>query len=106
MSDTINIPAGTQIVGEAWSVIMGSGNAFFDYNNPKVVVQVGAPGSSGILEITDMVFTTRGPGTSFHGLEGYDTHRIAAAGAIIVEWNVHEPEGQQGGAGTWDTHLM
>ncbi|KAJ3554045.1 hypothetical protein NM688_g3306 [Phlebia brevispora] len=90
VTDTIAIPAGTQVVGEAWSVIMGSGNAFFDYNNPRAVVQVGESGSTGLIEITDMIFTTQGP----------------AAGAIIVEWNVHEPEGQQGGAGTWDTHLI
>ena len=33
-----------------------------DYNNPKPVVQVGAPGSTGLLEITDIIFTTRAPG--------------------------------------------
>lgn len=90
VTDTITIPAGTQVVGEAWSVIMGSGNNFFDFNNPRVVVKVGETGSSGVVEITDMIFTTRGP----------------AAGAIIVEWNVHDPDGQQGAAGTWDTHLI
>ncbi|PSR72174.1 hypothetical protein PHLCEN_2v11966 [Hermanssonia centrifuga] len=90
VSNTINIPAGTQVVGEVWSVIMGTGSTFTDYNNPRVVVQVGAPGSSGVTEITDMIFTTKGP----------------AAGAIIVEWNVHDPAGQQGAAGAWDTHLI
>ncbi|KAJ7787189.1 hypothetical protein B0H14DRAFT_3581016 [Mycena olivaceomarginata] len=45
------IPAGTQMVGEAWS----------DVNNPKPVVQVGAPGSSGLVEITDIIFSTIGP---------------------------------------------
>lgn len=62
MTDTIEIPAGTQVVGEAWSVIAGSGSAFTDYNNPKVVVKVGDAGSSGRTEITDMIFTTHGPG--------------------------------------------
>lgn len=62
VTDTITIPAGTQVVGEAWSVIMGSGNNFFDFNNPRVVVKVGETGSSGVVEITDMIFTTRGPG--------------------------------------------
>lgn len=90
ITSTITIPAGTQVVGEAWSTIMGSGSAFEDYNNPQVVVRVGEPGSEGIVEITDMIFTARGP----------------AAGAIIVEWNVHDPSGQQGAAGTWDTHIM
>lgn len=31
---------------------------------------------------------------------------VPAAGAIVVEWNVHDPAGQQGAAGTWDTHIM
>lgn len=50
------------MVGEAWSVIMGGGSAFSNMNSPTVMVQAGAPGSSGILEITDIVFTTQGPG--------------------------------------------
>lgn len=29
----------------------------------------------------------------------------AAAGAIVVEWNVHEPRHKQGGAGMWDSHI-
>ena len=63
VTDTIEIPAGTQVVGEAWSVIAGTGNSFGDYANPKVVVRVGDPGSTGVTEITDMIFTTHGPST-------------------------------------------
>lgn len=62
MSSTITIPAGTQMVGEAWSVIAGKGAAFENVNVPTPVVRVGAPGSQGIMEITDIVFTTVGPG--------------------------------------------
>lgn len=29
--------------------------------------------------------------------------RASAGGAIVVEWNVHDPSGQQGAAGMWDT---
>ncbi|KAI0820033.1 exo-beta-1,3-glucanase [Trametes gibbosa] len=90
VTNTITIPAGTQVVGEAWSTILGSGNAFFDYNNPRPVIRAGTSGSQGVLEITDMVFSTRGP----------------AAGAVVLEWNVHDPAGQQGAAGTWDTHII
>jgi hypothetical protein len=39
------------------------------------------------VEITDMIFSTIGP----------------AAGAIAVEWNVHEST--QGSAGMWDAHI-
>ncbi|KAH8106772.1 exo-beta-1,3-glucanase [Cristinia sonorae] len=87
VTNTITIPAGAQVVGEAWSVIMGGGSAFSDINNPRAMVRVGAPGSSGIVEITDMLFATKGP----------------APGAIVVEWNVNSP--QQGGAGMWDSHI-
>ncbi len=41
---------------------MGGGSAFADGNNPKAVVKVGEKGSSGVVEITDILFTTRGPG--------------------------------------------
>ncbi|CCM01933.1 uncharacterized protein FIBRA_04006 [Fibroporia radiculosa] len=91
VSDTITIPAGSQVVGEAWTTIMGYGENFEDYNNPQAVIQVGASsGDEGLAEFTDMIFSTRGP----------------TAGAIVVEWNVHDPAGQQGAAGTWDTYII
>jgi hypothetical protein len=65
VTSTLTIPAGTQIVGEAWSVIAGKGAAFEDYNTPRAVVQVGAVGSSGVMEITDMIFSTIGPGMRY-----------------------------------------
>ncbi|KAJ7697688.1 exo-beta-1,3-glucanase [Mycena rosella] len=87
VTSTLTIPAGTQMVGEAWSVIAGKGLTFQDMNNPQPVVQVGAPGSSGLVEITDIIFSTIGP----------------AGGAIVVEWNVKQTT--QGGAGMWDSHI-
>ena len=107
VSDTITIPAGTQIVGEVWSQVVGTGSKFTDYNNPHPVIQVGTAGSTGIVEITDMIFTTRGPGKLLSVLfDSKCSFFSAAAGAIIVEWNVHDPAGQQAAAGAWDTHLM
>ncbi|KAG6903171.1 hypothetical protein C0995_002714 [Termitomyces sp. Mi166 len=89
VTSTLTIPAGTQIVGEAWSVIAGSGSAFQDQANPQVVVRAGDPNSQGVLEISDILFTTVGP----------------TPGAIVLEWNVHQPSGQNGGAGMWDSHI-
>jgi len=60
VTSTLQIPAGTQMVGEAWSVIAGKGSAFQSQTSPAVVVQVGAPGSTGILEISDIIFATIG----------------------------------------------
>ncbi|KAF8736780.1 hypothetical protein AX14_014012 [Amanita brunnescens Koide BX004] len=89
VTSTLTIPAGAKIVGEAWSVIAGTGPFFQDVNRPQPVVQVGAPNCQGIVEISDMIFTTIGP----------------TPGAIIVEWNVAQPYGQNGGAGMWDSHI-
>ncbi len=62
ITNTLKIPAGSQVVGEGWSVIMGGGSAFQDQNNPKVMVQVGNAGDEGIVEISDIIFATQGPG--------------------------------------------
>ncbi|KAF3925329.1 hypothetical protein ABW20_dc0108892 [Dactylellina cionopaga] len=83
----IFIPVGSRIVGEAWSQIMGSGSYFGDAENPKVMIKVGNPGESGVIEIQDMIFTTTG----------------ATPGAIIMEWNVKQSS--QGSAAMWDTHV-
>ncbi|KAG8220202.1 glycoside hydrolase family 55 protein [Butyriboletus roseoflavus] len=89
ITDTLYIPAGSQITGEAWSVILGGGANFQNQNSPRVMVQAGAPWSSGTLEVTDIIFSTRGP----------------APGTILVEWNIQQPWNQQGVAGMWDTYF-
>jgi pectate lyase-like protein len=55
--NTLIIPPGSRIIGEAWSVITGSGVTFSDPHNPKPVVQVGSPGDVGVVEIQEMRFT-------------------------------------------------
>lgn len=60
----LTIPAGTQIVGEAWSVIAGKGSNFQNINSPQVVVKVGETNSQGIVEISDIMFSTIGPSES------------------------------------------
>ncbi|KAF6765075.1 glycoside hydrolase family 55 protein [Ephemerocybe angulata] len=85
----VTVPPGSRLVGEAWSVIAGTGPAYSEMDFPRPVVRVGAKGSQGIVEISDIIFTTIGP----------------APGAIVIEWNIREPAGQQGSAGMWDTHI-
>ncbi|KAJ2916182.1 hypothetical protein MD484_g4242, partial [Candolleomyces efflorescens] len=89
VTDTIFIPAGTRMVGEAWTVLAGRGAKFQNQRDPQVVFQVGKPGDVGVVEISDIIFSTVGP----------------AAGAVIVEWNVKEPSGFKAGAGMWDSHI-
>jgi len=57
VSNTIFIPVGTRIVGEAWAVISGYGDGFKDSSAPKPVVRVGNPGDVGNIEIQDMRFS-------------------------------------------------
>ncbi|KAF6813967.1 glucan 1,3-beta-glucosidase [Colletotrichum plurivorum] len=84
---TVKIPVGSKIVGSMWSQIMGTGSYFQDEANPKVMVQVGNKGDSGVIEISDMMFTVKGP----------------TAGCILMQWNVHESS--QGSAAMWDSHF-
>ncbi|TFK19768.1 glucan 1,3-beta-glucosidase [Coprinopsis marcescibilis] len=89
VTDTVLIPHGTRMVGEAWTVLAGTGPRFQNQRAPRPVFKVGNPGDIGVVEITDIVFQTVGP----------------TAGAIVVEWNVREPVGKQASAGMWDSHI-
>lgn len=84
VTKTIIIPPGSKISGESYSNIMSSGSFFNDINNPKPVVQVGASGSSGSIQWTDMVVSTQG----------------IQAGATLIEWNIAAASG----SGMWDVH--
>lgn len=86
VTSTIIIPPGSRMVGEAYSVIMGSGPAFSDINSPRAVVMVGSPGTNGRVEWSDMIVSTQGP----------------AAGAILIQWNLHSDENSP--SGMWDVH--
>lgn len=83
VSDTVRIPTGSRIVGQAWSQIMATGSNFQDASRPRVVVKIGNAGESGVIEISDMMITVSGP----------------TAGAVLMEWNVHESI--QGSAALW-----
>ncbi|KAJ7832076.1 glycoside hydrolase family 55 protein [Mycena olivaceomarginata] len=84
---TIFVPAGTIIVGEMFSVIMGSGTAFQNQGSPTPVLRVGNKGDVGAVEISDLVITTTG----------------GSQGAVGVEWNIKGKN--PGDAGMWDVHV-
>jgi len=83
ITDTLNVPVGSRIIGQAWPQIIATGSAFADIMNRHVAVQVRDSGSIGSVEIQCMLFTVKGP----------------TAGAVLMEWNVHELT--QGSAGLW-----
>jgi glucan 1,3-beta-glucosidase len=87
VQNTVKIPVGSKIVGSGWSQIMGTGANFQNEASPSVMVQVGNAGDEGVIEISDMLFTVKG----------------ATAGAILMEWNVHE---SSQGSGTFYSLLV
>ncbi|GAB0132610.1 hypothetical protein EsDP_00001040 [Epichloe bromicola] len=87
VSDTIDIPVGSRIVGQVWPMIIGVGAKFQDEQQPRPVVRVGKPGESGVVEISDMLFTAY----------------AGSVGAVVVEWNVHEST--QGSAAMWNSPI-
>jgi len=87
VTDTLHVPVGTQMTGEALPVVLGTGDRFNDPAHPRAVVQVGRPGDAGELVISNMIFSTRAP----------------AAGAVVLEWNVREA--WQGSVAMFDSHV-
>ncbi|KAK5128904.1 hypothetical protein LTR85_000237 [Meristemomyces frigidus] len=88
VTSTIHVPvngsSGSRIVGEVWSTILAQG--FNNTANPQPVWQIGAVGSTGSAEISDMLFEIKGRNP----------------GAIMIQWNVAS---EQGASGLWDTHV-
>ncbi|KAK2598031.1 hypothetical protein QQS21_005868 [Conoideocrella luteorostrata] len=87
VGSTVTIPVGSVVQGSLWSQIQGAGVFFSNMQDPQVVVKVGEKGDKGKMEIVEMIF----------GVQG------ATAGAIVLEWNIHE--GGQGSAAMWDSHV-
>ncbi|KAG7428355.1 Glucan 1,3-beta-glucosidase [Fusarium oxysporum f. sp. raphani] len=87
ITDTVEIPVGLRVIGQAWPQIMATSSRSADALKPRVAVRVGLPGQVGVIEVQNMMVTVKG----------------ATAGAIMMEWNVHESS--QGSAGLWDTHF-
>lgn len=92
LTRTLVIPPGTRIVGEIWPVLLGTGPYFNDAENPRPVIQVGHhSGQTGLVEISECIFSTRGP----------------TCGAIIVQWNLRSDSKDESSrmSGMWDTHI-
>ena len=87
ITDTVTIPAGAKIVGEAYPTIMSSGNNFASQDSPRAVLKVGSSsGQSGRVELSDFLVSTQG----------------AQGGAILIEWNLASDSSNP--SGLWDVH--
>jgi glucan 1,3-beta-glucosidase len=47
ITDTIKVPKGSRLVGEAWSQLVASGSKFADIKNLRPMIQIGVPGDVG-----------------------------------------------------------
>lgn len=104
LTDTLTIPPGSRLVGEAWSELSASGPKFKDAANPRPVVQVGAPGSTGVAQFTDFMFTSAEilpgavlvevnmAGTTPGDVGFFNSHfRVAGAAGSTVQDNCADP---------------
>ncbi|KAJ4177604.1 hypothetical protein NW755_013758 [Fusarium falciforme] len=51
IKDTVTIPVGSRVIGQAWPQLMGTGAKFEDISKPRPVIRVGVPGNQGVAEI-------------------------------------------------------
>lgn len=87
VTNTIRVPLGSRVVGQAWPMILATGSKFTDLESPRVAVQVGRAGDIGVVEMQGLAITAGN----------------ATAGAVLMEWNVREAV--QGSSALWDTQL-
>jgi glucan 1,3-beta-glucosidase len=93
LADTLVIPPGSRLVGEAWSTFAPISSVWSDANNPRPVVQVGKPGDVGVAQMTDFLFTT---GANNAGAVLLKVHMAGAKPGDARFCNVHFVVGASG----------
>ncbi|KAH8647050.1 glycoside hydrolase family 55 protein [Tricladium varicosporioides] len=65
LTDTLLIPPGSRLYGEAWTQLSASGSKFANAKSPRAMIKVGNPGDVGVAQFTDFLFTVADilPGT-------------------------------------------
>ncbi|KAF1986774.1 glycoside hydrolase family 55 protein [Aulographum hederae CBS 113979] len=86
VTDTIKVPNKIKMTGEIWPIIMAAGPKFAEQTQLTPVFQVGQPGDTGAVEMSDMIFETQGN----------------TPGAVLMQWN---QDGAAGANGMWDVHF-
>lgn len=89
LSDTVELEVGVMVVGECWSQLMAKGSGFSNLKAAKPLIRVGIPGGSvGLVEMSDLIITSKGLATNLVGLE----------------WNIHGPNSGTV-PGIYDVHV-
>lgn len=91
ITDTVYVPPGSRVLGEAWSVLVAGGDPetgkFADAANPVPLLRVGRDGEVGTVQLVDLLLTSEGP----------------QVGSVLVEWNIAGTSA--GDAGMWEVHF-
>lgn len=88
LTDTLHIPPGSRLIGEAWPRFVPRGDKFKDAKNPKAMIRVGNPGDVGVAQMTDFLFYTA----------------ETLPGLVMVEVNMAGDE--PGNVGFFNTHFL
>ena len=57
LGDTVVVPPGSRLVGEAFTQLSATGDKFKDTSKPRPMIRVGNPGDVGVAQLHDFVFT-------------------------------------------------
>ena len=87
VTSTLFFPAGSRVVGEAWSTISATGSNFYNPNSPTVMIKVGGSGDKGVAQFSDMLFTVAD----------------VLQGCTLLEVNI--AGNSPGDVGFWNTHF-
>ncbi|KAL2145165.1 hypothetical protein VTI28DRAFT_7801 [Corynascus sepedonium] len=88
LSDTLHIPPGTRLIGEAWTQLSATGAKFADADHPRPLIRVGNEGDVGVVHMSDFVLTVA----------------EVLPGAVLMEVNMAGAEGP-GDVGFWNVHF-
>ncbi|CAK7200150.1 hypothetical protein SEUCBS139899_002840 [Sporothrix eucalyptigena] len=72
LGDTVVVPPGSRLVGEAFTQLSATGSRFKDARHLRPMLQIGKPGDIGVAQLQDFVFTVND----------------ALPGAVLVEVNM------------------
>lgn len=87
LTDTLVIPPGSRLIGEVWTQLSASGPKFASAANPRPMLRVGEPGSRGVAQMSDFIFTVAD----------------ILPGAILMEVNMSGD--RAGDVGFWNCHF-
>lgn len=82
------IPTNTFIYVEAWSQLVAYGPKFADANNPRAMITVGQGETNGVVELQNLLFTSRG----------------SLPGLTLLQWDIRAAS--QGSVGLWGELLV